>query len=154
MNSLSLITGAGIGVSLSLLLCNNSRNMLVNLLKISSTSTKLKLSFIVRTDIQMTSGKIASQCAHAAIGCYSKAPKNLVQHWELLGQPKIVLKSDKPGESNLLKIQEEAKQLGLTTSIVRDAGRTQVTSGTTTVLGIGPGPTNLIDSIVGHLKLL
>ena len=150
----SLLTGVGFGVSLSLLLCRNSRNMLVNLLKRQTLSSQLKLTFIVRTDIEMSRGKIASQCAHAAIGCYTKAPRILVQRWQLLGQPKIVLKSDKPGESNLLKIQEQANQLGLTTILVQDAGRTQVAAGTSTVLGIGPGPTNLIDSIVGHLKLL
>ena len=32
-------------------------------------------------------------------------------------------------------------------------GRTQVDPGTVTVIGIGPGPTEMVDSIVGHLKL-
>ena len=33
-------------------------------------------------------------------------------------------------------------------------GRTQVDPGTITVIGIGPGPTEMVDSITGHLNLL
>lgn len=32
-----------------------------------------------------------------------------------------------------------ARVLGLDTSVIRDAGRTQIPSGSKTVLGIGPG---------------
>jgi PTH2 family peptidyl-tRNA hydrolase len=32
-----------------------------------------------------------------------------------------------------------AKSLGLTLSLVQDAGRTQIAPGTKTVLGVGPG---------------
>jgi PTH2 family peptidyl-tRNA hydrolase len=34
-----------------------------------------------------------------------------------------------------------------------DAGRTQIASGTRTVLALGPAPKDLIDSVAGHLKL-
>ena len=37
--------------------------------------------------------------------------------------------------------------------IIHDAGRTQIASGTATVLGIGPGPSSVIDNVSGHLKL-
>lgn len=37
---------------------------------------------------------------------------------------------------------------------VQDAGRTQIASGSATVLGIGPAPKSVVDSVTGHLKLL
>lgn len=47
----------------------------------------------------------------------------------------------------------KAKNNQLLVSIVQDAGRTQVASGTKTVLAIGPGPKHIIDQVAGHLKL-
>jgi len=39
-------------------------------------------------------------------------------------------------------------------SLIQDAGRTQVAPGSRTVLGVGPGPNELIDKVTGHLKLM
>ena len=36
-------------------------------------------------------------------------------------------------------LAEAAKVEGLTTSVIRDAGRTQIAAGSTTVLAVGPG---------------
>ena len=44
--------------------------------------------------------------------------------------------------------------LGIVTAMVRDAGHTQVTSGTATVLGMGPAPSEVFSKITGKLKLL
>jgi peptidyl-tRNA hydrolase len=44
--------------------------------------------------------------------------------------------------------------LGVCAKIIHDAGRTQIASGTATVLGVGPGPRSMIDKITGGLKLL
>ena len=44
--------------------------------------------------------------------------------------------------------------LGLCARVIRDAGRTQIASGTTTVLGVGPGPKSVVDQVTGGLKLL
>jgi len=47
-----------------------------------------KLVLVVRTDLKMTTGKIAAQCGHATLACYKalvkKNPK-LLRHWELTG---------------------------------------------------------------------
>ena len=43
---------------------------------------------------------------------------------------------------------------GLPSYLVRDAGRTQIPAGTTTVLGIGPGPVDMIDQITGKFGVL
>ena len=50
-------------------------------------------------------------------------------------------------------LEKQAKEEGLATVIILDAGKTQIESGTATVLGIGPGPADIIDKVSGHLKL-
>ena len=54
-----------------------------------------KMVLVVRTDLQMGKGKVAAQCAHAAVDLYKKSlvkcPK-LVRQWETFGQAKITLK--------------------------------------------------------------
>jgi PTH2 family peptidyl-tRNA hydrolase len=113
-----------------------------------------KMVLLVRTDLGMQKGKVAAQCAHAALACYKKALKNDpdgVTAWEITGQTKVCLKVD--NEEAMLNLAGVAKVHGLTWSIVRDAGRTQVSTGTMTVLGIGPNKVDQIDKITGHLKL-
>lgn len=44
--------------------------------------------------------------------------------------------------------------LGVVAEQIADAGRTQIASGSHTVLGIGPAPKSVIDQITGKLKLL
>lgn len=53
----------------------------------------------------------------------------------------------------MLDLADAANNLKLLVSIVRDAGRTQVASGSKTVLAIGPGLEETINSVTGHLKL-
>ena len=67
-----------------------------------------KMVLVVRTDLGMTKGKVAAQCAHAAVMCYKKVailfcllpgtdfllkaladqPK-VLSSWETLGQTKV-----------------------------------------------------------------
>ena len=113
-----------------------------------------KMVFVIRTDLNMTKGKVAAQCAHAAIMCYKQASKEtpqLLKQWEVFGQTKITVKADDLTALN--ELQSKAKSMGIVAAIVRDAGRTQVESGSATVLGIGPAPSSAINEITGHLKL-
>jgi len=102
----------------------------------------------------MKPGKIAAQCAHAAVGVYAylirKRPVAL-EPWSSQGAAKITLKA--PNLDELHDLEKKARALGLPTYIVQDAGRTQVEPGSETVLAIGPGPVSVIDTITGHLKL-
>ncbi|KAF8898368.1 peptidyl-tRNA hydrolase PTH2-domain-containing protein [Infundibulicybe gibba] len=114
-----------------------------------------KLVLVVRTDLKMTSGKIAAQCGHATLACYKALAKknpNLVQHWESTGQAKIALKAT--SEDQLLELEAIAKSLNLCARSIQDQGRTQVAEGSTTVLGIGPAPVELINRVTGNLRLL
>ena len=51
-------------------------------------------------------------------------------------------------------LQAQAVSLNLTGKTVHDAGRTQIASGSATVLGVGPGPKSMVDTVTGELKLL
>ncbi|KAL6851766.1 hypothetical protein ACP4OV_020330 [Aristida adscensionis] len=116
---------------------------------------ELKMVLVVRQDLKMGAGKIASQCAHAATGMYAEllaSNRGLLRQWEQFGQAKIVLTCKNQQEMNRLK--ETADHRGLPTFIVADAGRTQVLSGSKTVLAIGPGRKADIDSVTGKLRLL
>lgn len=94
------------------------------------------------------------QCSHAAVMAYQRALQTdpvILKQWEECGQAKVVLKVET--EQELLELTSMACKQGLITSLVRDAGRTQVASGSKTVLGIGPGPVSIVDKVSGHLKL-
>jgi len=118
------------------------------------TEGPAKMVLVVRTDLGMQKGKVAAQCAHAAVMCYKKAlaeqPK-ILSSWETLGQTKVCLKVG--SEDELLQLAGLAREAGLVNAVVRDAGRTQVEAGSFTVLGIGPGPVSQMEGITGHLRL-
>ncbi|KAF2024414.1 PTH2-domain-containing protein [Setomelanomma holmii] len=116
-----------------------------------------KMVLVVRTDLGMTKGKIGAQCGHATLACYKHFLKNapnspILRRWEVLGQAKVALQVKSEEELELL--QAQALSLGLVAHIIHDAGRTQIASGSATVLGIGPAPKSVMDQVTGHLKLL
>ncbi|WCJ29516.1 Peptidyl-tRNA hydrolase II (PTH2) family protein [Euphorbia peplus] len=124
-------------------------------LVLNNGDQELKLVLVVRQDLKMGQGKIASQCAHAATGMYSElmqSDRSLLSRWEERGQPKIVVTCKNQQEMN--KLQEAADNIGLPTFVVADAGRTQVSAGSKTVLAIGPGSKAAVDSVTGKLRLL
>ncbi|NWI59198.1 PTH2 hydrolase, partial [Calyptomena viridis] len=129
-------------------------SLLLNEADVMGEAGDFKLVLVVRNDLKMGKGKVAAQCSHAAVSAYKQAERRnpeLLKQWEYCGQPKVVLKA--PDEETLIQLLEEAKRLGLTVSLIQDAGRTQIAPGSRTVLGIGPGPTDVIDKVSGHLKL-
>lgn len=56
-------------------------------------------------------------------------------------------------EEEMLNLDKIAKENNVLSSIIRDAGQTQVAPGTRTVIAIGPAPKSMLDRITGHLKL-
>ncbi len=117
------------------------------------------MALVVRQDLGMLKGKIAAQCAHAAVALYRliSEPQSqarnlpLLERWLFKGQAKIALKCPDEEEMNLLFAK--AISLNVNAYIVHDAGRTQVQSGSATVLGLGPAPKLVLDQITGNLKL-
>ncbi len=133
-----------------------------------------KLVLVVRTDLGMSKGvplyttcfhrpllilvgKIAAQASHATLACYkhflARSPSSpLLKRWEHQGQAKIAVQAH--SEEELEELQAKAISLGLCARVIHDAGRTQIASGTATVLGLGPGPKSVVDGVTGGLKLL
>jgi len=119
----------------------------------------IKMVIAVRTDLNMGKGKIAAQVAHAAVSLVlsvinsnNREWKAWLNEWLNEGQAKIVVKV--PNLEELNKRYEEAIRLNLPAVIIQDAGKTQLEPGTTTCLGIGPAPSEIVDKITGDLKLL
>ncbi|GAB7355678.1 hypothetical protein MBLNU459_g6382t1 [Dothideomycetes sp. NU459] len=118
-------------------------------------SEECKLVLVVRTDLGMTKGKIAAQCSHATLACYKtllRQSSPLLRRWEGYGQAKVALQVK--SEEELEVLQAQAVSLGICAQIIHDAGRTQIASGSATVLGVGPAPKSKINEVTGHLKLL
>lgn len=115
---------------------------------------EFKMILVVRNDLKMGKGKVAAQCSHAAVSAYKQVQRRnpeLLKQWEYCGQPKVVVKA--PDEETLIQLLAQAKEAGLPVSLIQDAGRTQIAPGSRTVLGIGPGPADLVDAVTGDLKL-
>ena len=103
----------------------------------------------------MSRGKLAAQVAHAAVSAAEECRKSHPEWfsaWFEEGQCKIVLGVD--GEEELVAIYEKAKSLGLPASLVVDRGLTEIPPGTKTCVGIGPAPSERVDEVTGHLRLL
>ena len=111
-----------------------------------------KQVIVIRKDLEMSEGKKCAQSAHASLGAFRKAKKSIIDKWGKHGEKKIVLEVRTRKE--LLKLYEKAKKEKLPISLVKDAGFTELRSGTVTALGIGPDDGKKIDKITGNLKLL
>ena len=114
---------------------------------------ELKQVIIVRTDLGMKKGKIASQVAHASLTSYLdtlKRKPEWAKDW-LPYQKKVVLKVNSLDE--LLDIYNKVKNI-FPCALIRDAGLTQIQPGTITALGVGPVPEVEVDKYTKHLKLL
>lgn len=111
-----------------------------------------KQVILVRQDLQLPKGKLAAQVAHGSVEAFSRAEKDVQKSWKSEGQMKVVLKV--PGEKELLNYLQFAKDAGLPSALITDAGRTVIAPGTVTVLGIGPAEEGAVDAITGELSLL
>ncbi len=80
-----------------------------------------------------------------------KSESDLLTRWREEGARKIALKI--PDDDALKRLFGEAKEAGLVTYLVKDAGHTEIPPGTLTVVGI-LGPRRAVDALVGDLPLL
>ncbi|XP_028168349.1 peptidyl-tRNA hydrolase 2, mitochondrial-like [Ostrinia nubilalis] len=156
----SFLTGLGCGLCIGISLFAlkkyfGSATETAKAVKMFASNSEYKVVLVVRTDLNMSKGKIAAQCGHAAVGVFEKAQRKDpagLRCWQRTGQAKIALKTDSLDE--VMQIAENAKKMGLITSMIRDAGRTQIAANSVTVLGVGPAPKDIVDKVTGHLKLL
>ena len=107
---------------------------------------------MVRNDVKMSPAKMAVQVAHASLSSASQTGKKLVSVWQKEGQKKVVLAvKDK---KSLLELERKCKEFRLPCSLISDAGLTELKSGTTTCLGIGPDEEKKINKVTGSLPLM
>jgi peptidyl-tRNA hydrolase, PTH2 family len=111
-----------------------------------------KQVILVRQDLKMPKGKLAAQAAHASVEAVLRSDKAMVKNWHNEGQRKVVLKVNDLRE--MRKYLQFAKDAGLITALITDAGKTVFNRPTVTCLGIGPAEETDIDVVTADLKML
>lgn len=133
-------------------------------------SRQSKQVIVIRKDLSMRKGKIASQCAHASMKLLldmmerthtvTHARRFLVyEHSSALADwldgifTKITVSVD--SEEALLAVHEQAKAVGLPTALIQDVGKTEFGGVPTyTAVAVGPAWADEVDPITGKLPLL
>ncbi len=111
----------------------------------------MKQVILVRKDLKLSQGKLASQVSHASVEAVLKSNKEKVNEWRKFSK-KVVLKVE--DEKELIRFKNLAEKAKLVTALIKDAGRTEVKPGTITCLAIGPDDDEKIDKITAKLKIL
>jgi PTH2 family peptidyl-tRNA hydrolase len=115
----------------------------------------VKQAIVVRKDLGMRTGKLATQVAHASVGAYRAWQRDnplSFDEWSDQGQKKIVLRAD--SEEILTVLEGAAVKVDMPHYLVRDHGRTQVDPGTLTALALGPAEAEDVDRLTSTLQLL
>jgi len=112
----------------------------------------MKQVILIRNDLKMPKGKLATQACHASVEATLKSDKDKVKEWRMEGMKKVILKVE--NEKELILFNQLAKDSDLTTSLITDAGKTFFKEPTRTCLAIGPDKEEKIDKITGKLKLV
>jgi PTH2 family peptidyl-tRNA hydrolase len=126
--------------------------------------SNVKQVLVVRKDLQMTKGKIAAQCAHAAMKFLAdryepgssvlEAPLNPQQvEWLTGAFAKVVVYVE--SEQEMLDLVAAGRRAELDVRIIIDSGRTMFHGvPTLTVAAFGPDEADKLDPVTKHLKLL
>ncbi len=91
--------------------------------------SETRMVIVVRTDLKMSTGKTASQVAHAAVALFARMQRRhpeVLAAWEACNTPKICLRVD--SLRDLEAVEDAAAAAGLPSRSICDAGRTQVRS--------------------------
>jgi len=114
----------------------------------------VKLVLVINNDLKMGKGKIAAQAGHASVSATMKAGEKsplILDSWLKSGQKKVCLKTN---FDDLIDLENKAKSIGIQTVRINDAGKTQIPSGSLTVIAFGPDDEEKLEQLTGHLKLL
>jgi peptidyl-tRNA hydrolase len=111
----------------------------------------LRIYAIIRGDLEMTPGKLASQACHAAKNCSIIAAKNDPAILRLYQGPDFIGMA-------LMLAYEKAQQAGLITSLIIDKGHVMLPhfdgSPIVTALGIGPCTKEQANKITKRFELV
>lgn len=115
---------------------------------------ELKMWLAVRTDLAMSPQKMAVQSGHAfqlLLMHVLNDDAALAAAYLTDAMPKIVVRAD--NEEHLLKIDALAKEAGIHSVTIRDAGRTEFSEPTLTVCAFGPKFRDDLPSGLKRLRL-
>jgi len=133
----------------------------------------VKQYIIVRTDLPMNVGKVAAQASHACMKVFFDKfehtqiiqkngedpveamvfiPTEEEKQW-INGKFTKITKKVK-NESQLLKVYEQAREAGLSVSIIKDAGLYGLEGENYTCIAVGPNYVDDCEPVVGKLRLL
>jgi PTH2 family peptidyl-tRNA hydrolase len=128
--------------------------------------SELKMWLVVRGDIQigfdptpvglaMSLGKYGAQVGHAFGRLYTQSITEKPEvHRAYLetNEPKVTVKVK--NEAALIRVEEEARALGIPCQLIRDAGRSELPPNTATVCAFGPARREEIGGYLKRLQLL
>jgi len=121
-------------------------------------STEFTSYIIVNNDLNMSKGKIASQSAHAILDVYRFLITNSIDKkgWENNGEKIVVLKASFIEIKQILEQYSEYIPMKNKLNVfpVYDAGRTEVESGSLTVIATTPITEDVKPEILKSLKLV
>ena len=114
-----------------------------------------KMVLVLRGELRLTPGKAAVQAAHAAVILAESEGRGraaeILQAWKSQGARKIAVIAE---TLDLMReLERKARSLGIPTTMVQDAGYTEVAPGTITCLGVGPARSSDVDAVTGSLPL-
>lgn len=114
----------------------------------------MKQIIVMRKDLNMRTGKMCSQAAHASMKVVVDYPDHFyVKEWLRGKFTKVAVYVN--SEEELFEIMNKAKEAGLITALITDAGRTEFNGvHTNTCIAVGPATREELFPITGHLKLL
>lgn len=110
-----------------------------------------KLAIVVRSDLNMSPGKVSSQCVHAAMGALRISTPENVSGWFNSCEVTIVLSA--VCQEQFGAVCEKAQASSVPVYVWVDPGRTQVPPNSVTVMAIGPAPYGDVDAVCDGLKL-
>jgi peptidyl-tRNA hydrolase len=121
---------------------------------------KIVMIFLVRNDIKMSKGKIAGQIGDATQyiieECIQRKYLTYITWKRFYNSQKIVLKVNSEKEFYELhsKLVDLSHKLHFPVKIVKNKQETQIPENIPIVVGFGPIKRNIVDYIIGNLKLL
>ncbi len=112
----------------------------------------MKQVIVLRTDLDMSRGKLVAQACHASLGAYRNVDESVRSQWEAEGATKIAVKAT--GEDQIMELFKQARSMNIGAYVVKDAGETELSPGTVTALGVGPDTGETVDKVTKELPLL
>lgn len=110
-------------------------------------STKTAVALVFRKDLKLGLGKFAVQASHGLVSAIlTRGKSNFTNSW--LNSNRDIELRKVSSYDKLIDLKEKSAKYDMSTTIIRDAGYTQIPSGTTTCLAIGPAPKQYLNHLL------